>query len=113
MSSSVQRRPRTSSQSGPPTPLVGIGRGMSHALRVRIVISLLETEAELSCTDLAGQLDTSLGKIDYHVKYLLALGLVESKRTRQGRGSRQHFYSLVPAVRDVFGTVVGLPPSSA
>lgn len=86
--------------------LVGIGRGLSHPLRIRIIISLLQARTELSSTDLAGRLGISLGNIDYHVKCLLALGIIESKRTHQGRGSRQHFYSLVPTVRDVFGTVV-------
>ena len=86
--------------------LVGVGRGLSHPLRIGIITTLLQSGAELSSTDLADRLDASLGTIDYHVKCLLALGFIESKRTHQGRGSRQHFYSLVPRVRDVFDAVV-------
>jgi DNA-binding transcriptional ArsR family regulator len=107
MSAAARSRGRSRSTKGrPQAPLVGIGRGLSHTLRVRIVISLLGTEAELSSTDLADQLGTSLGNIDYHVKYLLALGLIESKHERHGRGSIQHFYSLVPDVRNLFVAVL-------
>jgi predicted transcriptional regulator len=101
-----QPEPEQSAMARQQVGLVGVGRGLSHPLRIRIIISLLQARTELSSTDLAGRLDTSLGNIDYHVKCLLALGIIESKRTHQGRGSRQHFYSLVPTVRDVFGTVV-------
>ncbi|HEY6779461.1 MAG TPA: winged helix-turn-helix domain-containing protein [Thermoleophilaceae bacterium] len=89
-----------------------MGRGLSHTLRIRIIMSLLETKAELSATDLANRLGTSVNKIDHHVKCLLALRMIESKRTHQGRGARQHFYSLTPAVRDLLAAVVRhpLPP---
>lgn len=92
--------------------LVEMGRGLSHTLRIRIIISLLEAKAELSSTDLANRLDSSVNKIDHHVKCLLALGMIESTRTHQGRGARQHFYSLVPAVRELLAAVVRhpLPP---
>ena len=92
--------------------LVEMGRGLSHTLRIRIIMSLLEAKVELSSTDLANRLDTSVNKIDHHVKCLLALGMIESTRTHQGRGARQHFYSLVPAVRDLLAAVVKhpLPP---
>lgn len=95
--------------------LVEMGRGLSHTLRIRIIMSLLEAKVELSSTDLANRLDTSVNKIDHHVKCLLALGMIESTRTHQGRGARQHFYSLVPAVRDLLAAVVKhpLPPGVA
>lgn len=75
-------------------------------------MSLLEAKRELSTTDLANRLGTSVNKIDHHVKCLSALGMIESKRSRQGRGTRQHFYLLAPAVRDLLIAIVRhpLPP---
>ena len=101
-----EQRPERSAMVSQQLGLVGVGRGLSHPLRIRIITSLLQAGAELSSSDLANRLDASLGNIDYHVKCLLALGIIESKRTHQGRGSRQHFYSLVPVVRDLFGAMV-------
>ncbi len=89
--------------------LADMGRGLSHMRRVEIITALLEATSELSATDLANQLDTSVNRIDHHVKYLLALGMIESKRSRQVRGTRQHFFLLVPAVRDLLVAVARHP----
>jgi DNA-binding transcriptional ArsR family regulator len=93
-------------EGGHQAPLRVLGRGLGHAVRVRIVTSLLGAEDELSSVDLADQLDMNLGSIEYHLGYLLALGMIESKRAGNGRGSLQHFYSLVPDVRNLFVAVI-------
>ena len=70
---------------------------------------LLDATSELSTTDLADQLGTSVNRLDHHVKYLLALGMIESRRSRQVKATRQHFYLLVPAVRTLFIEIVRHP----
>jgi DNA-binding transcriptional ArsR family regulator len=82
--------------------LAEMGRGLGHRWRISILTALLEAPNELSTTDLADQLDTTISRLDHHVKYLLALGMIESTRSRQVKGTRQHFYLLVPAVRMLF-----------
>lgn len=89
--------------------LVEMGRGLSHRWRIAIIMSLLQATSELSTTDLANRLGTSVSRIDHHVKCLLALGMIESKRSHQARGTRQHFYLLVPAVRDLLAAVARHP----
>ena len=63
-----------------------MGRGLSHMWRIAIIMALLEATSELSTTDLANRLGTSVNRIDHHVKSLLTLGMIESKRSRQVRG---------------------------
>jgi predicted ArsR family transcriptional regulator len=89
--------------------LAEMGRGLSHMWRIAIIRALLEATSEHSTTDLANRLDTSVNRIDHHVKYLLTLGMIESKRSRQVRGTRQHFYLLVPAVRELLAAIVRHP----
>lgn len=72
-------------------------------------MALLETSSELSTTDLAARLDTQVSSLDHHVKYLAALGMIASTRSRRVKGTDQHFYLLVPAVRDLFEAIVEHP----
>ncbi len=106
---SASARRRRSPEARSRLGLVEMGRALGHARRIKIMMLLLESTTELSSTDLANLLDTSVNKIDHHVKCLLVLGLIESKRTRQGLGACQHFYVLVPAAQEFFEAVVEHP----
>jgi DNA-binding transcriptional ArsR family regulator len=96
-----------------PIRLAGIGQALSHPTRIGIIVALREEGTELSSSDLAQCLATKLGAIDYHVKVLLSLGIVESQRTHQGRGSRQHFFALTPDARSVLAAVAEYQPSKS
>lgn len=49
-------------------------------------------ERRASPTELASTLDVPVGKVSYHVRTLLNLGLVELVATRPARGAVEHFY---------------------
>jgi DNA-binding transcriptional ArsR family regulator len=69
---------------------------LSHPLRRRILRATLADESEISPRELASALDQSLARVSYHVRILAKCEALELVRTRQIRGSTQHFY--VPAV---------------
>jgi DNA-binding transcriptional ArsR family regulator len=49
-------------------------------------------DGETSPSDLAEVLGRPLSNVSYHVRVLLNCGVLELVRTRQVRGSMQHFY---------------------
>jgi DNA-binding transcriptional ArsR family regulator len=63
---------------------------LKHPLR-REILKTMAT-GETSPRDLAKTLDRPLSNVSYHVRVLVDCGVVELVRTRQVRGSMQHFY---------------------
>jgi DNA-binding transcriptional ArsR family regulator len=63
-------------------------KAMSHPLRVRILAMLDERQA--SPNQLAGWLDASLGTVAYHVRTLLACGLIALMIETRVRGAVEH-----------------------
>src|SRR3954469_11625510 len=83
----------TSSSDGRPageTSEARIAKVPAHPLRARILQRLGERVA--SPADLAGELDSPLGVISYHVRMLRDYDCVELVRTEPRRGALQHFY---------------------
>lgn len=69
-----------------------LARTQIHPLKMRI-IELYATGAELTPVDVQRELDEpKLGNVSYHVRALLADGLIELVRTEQRRGALAHFY---------------------
>src|SRR4051794_37828743 len=62
----------------------------AHPLRVRILAILEQRVA--SPSEIAGELDASLGVVSYHVRRLEALGLIKLVRTTPRRGAVEHHY---------------------
>jgi len=65
---------------------------LGHPIRRQILRELIKGDKELSPRELASDLDQPLSKVSYHVRVLAEHGTVELVRTRQNRGSTQHFY---------------------
>ena len=72
--------------------LAHLFRGLSHPLRLRIVLAL--DTGVLSPSELHQQLDAPLGLVAYHVRALRDDQLVELVDTRAARGSIESFYRL-------------------
>jgi DNA-binding transcriptional ArsR family regulator len=64
---------------------------LKHPLRRRILRSMPEGEPA-SPRELAAELEEPLSNVSYHVRVLAECGVLELVRTRQVRGSMQHFY---------------------
>jgi DNA-binding transcriptional ArsR family regulator len=69
---------------------------LAHPLRRQILRKML-AGGQTSPRDLAAGLDEPLSALSYHVRVLAECGAIKLVRTRQIRGSTQHFYR--PAVR--------------
>jgi DNA-binding transcriptional ArsR family regulator len=67
-----------------------LAKALAHPLRVAILAELEERTA--SPSDLATDLDASLGLVSYHVRTLARLGLVKLVETRPRRGALEHYY---------------------
>lgn len=80
------------------TRLALLGRALSNPLRVRIAVALMDRD-EASPSELAKDLDESLGNLSYHVRYLYDLGFLELSRMVPRRGALEHFYRLQPPLR--------------
>jgi len=63
---------------------------LAHPLRVRILAILEQRVA--SPSEIAGELDASLGVVSYHVRRLEALGLIKLVRKTPRRGAVEHYY---------------------
>jgi DNA-binding transcriptional ArsR family regulator len=63
---------------------------LRHPLRRQILTTM--GDGETSPRDLAEVLGRPLSNVSYHVRVLLNCGVLELVRTRQVRGSMQHFY---------------------
>jgi DNA-binding transcriptional ArsR family regulator len=67
-----------------------LAKALAHPLRVAILTALEDRTA--SPSDLAVELDASLGLVSYHVRTLARLGLVKLVDTRPRRGALEHYY---------------------
>jgi DNA-binding transcriptional ArsR family regulator len=65
---------------------------LGHPLRRRILRKMIGGSAEISPLELAAKLDEPLSALSYHVRVLAECGAIRLVRTRQIRGSTQHFY---------------------
>lgn len=70
---------------------------LAHPLRRQILRKMLGGGGQTSPRDLAAGLDQPLSALSYHVRVLAECGAVKLVRTKQIRGSTQHFYR--PAVK--------------
>jgi DNA-binding transcriptional ArsR family regulator len=65
---------------------------LAHPLRRQILRKMLSTGGQTSPRDLAASLDQPLSALSYHVRVLAECGAIKLVRTKQIRGSTQHFY---------------------
>ena len=70
---------------------------LGHPLRRRILRRMIEEGGEISPRELAADLVEPLSALSYHVRVLAECGAIKLVRTKQIRGSTQHFYR--PAVK--------------
>jgi DNA-binding transcriptional ArsR family regulator len=68
-----------------------LAKALAHPLRTRILASLEERTA--SPSELAGELDASLGVVSYHVRRLEALGFLKLVKREPRRGAVEHYYT--------------------
>jgi DNA-binding transcriptional ArsR family regulator len=64
---------------------------LRHPLRRRILQAMQDGDP-ISPRELATNLAQPLSNVSYHVRVLVGCGVLELVRTRQVRGSMQHFY---------------------
>jgi DNA-binding transcriptional ArsR family regulator len=67
-----------------------LAKALAHPLRVAILAVLEERTA--SPSEIATELDASLGVVSYHVRMLARYGLVKLVETRPRRGALEHYY---------------------
>lgn len=65
---------------------------LGHPLRRRILRKMIAAGGEISPLELADQLDEPLSALSYHVRVLADCRAVRLARTKQVRGTTQHFY---------------------
>lgn len=65
---------------------------LAHPLRRTILRTMLDQGGETSPRELSVQLSEPLSALSYHVRVLAECGALKLVRTRQIRGSTQHFY---------------------
>jgi DNA-binding transcriptional ArsR family regulator len=65
-------------------------KALSHPIRARALMILAERVA--SPSDIAEELDESLGVVAYHMRTLEGLGCIELVRRAQRRGAVEHYY---------------------
>jgi DNA-binding transcriptional ArsR family regulator len=71
---------------------------LAHPLRRRILRAMIADESEISPRELASNLEQPLARLSYHVRVLADCSALKPTRTKQVRGSTQHFYrSIVEA----------------
>jgi DNA-binding transcriptional ArsR family regulator len=68
-----------------------LAKALAHPLRTRILASLEGRTA--SPSELADELDASLGVVSYHVRRLEALGFLKLVRREPRRGAVEHYYT--------------------
>ena len=68
-----------------------LAKALAHPLRTRILASLEGRTA--SPSELADDLDASLGVVSYHVRRLEALGFLKLVRREPRRGAVEHYYT--------------------
>jgi DNA-binding transcriptional ArsR family regulator len=72
---------------------------LGHPLRRRILREMISMRGEVSPRELAAKLSEPLSALSYHVRVLAECEAIELVRTRQIRGSTQHFYRAVVKAR--------------
>jgi DNA-binding transcriptional ArsR family regulator len=65
---------------------------LGHPLRRRILRKMMEGNGEISPRELALDLSEPLSALSYHVRVLAECDAIKLVRTKQIRGSTQHFY---------------------
>jgi DNA-binding transcriptional ArsR family regulator len=65
---------------------------LGHPLRRQILRRMIVASGETSPRELAATLEQPLSALSYHVRVLAECGAIRLVRTRQIRGSTQHFY---------------------
>lgn len=70
---------------------------LGHPLRRRILRRMIKEGGQISPLELSIDLDEPLSALSYHVRVLADCEAIKLVRTKQIRGSTQHFYR--PAVR--------------
>src|SRR4051794_14182565 len=70
---------------------------LGHPLRRRILRKMLQEGGQASPRELAIGLEEPLSALSYHVRVLAECEAIKLVRTKQIRGSTQHFYR--PAIR--------------
>jgi DNA-binding transcriptional ArsR family regulator len=68
-----------------------LAKALAHPLRTRILAALEGRTA--SPSELAGELDASLGVVSYHVRRLQALGFLKLVKRVPVRGAVEHYYT--------------------
>lgn len=68
---------------------------LGHPMRRQILRRMLGDGGEISPRELAAQLHQPLSALSYHVRVLAECKAIELVRTRQIRGTTQHFYRAV------------------
>jgi DNA-binding transcriptional ArsR family regulator len=68
-----------------------IAKALSHPLRQRLLMAY--SNREVSPSQVARELDESLGDVSYHTKRLVEHGCLELVRAVRGRGGGKHFYT--------------------
>lgn len=74
-----------------------IVKALAHPIRVRI-LGILEHRVA-SPSELATELDASLGLVSYHVRTLERLGVIKLAREARRRGAIEHYYRVVERAR--------------
>jgi DNA-binding transcriptional ArsR family regulator len=70
-----------------------VARGALHPLRIRIIEKAAAAPNErFSPAELAAEFGEPLGNVSYHVRALVAEGLLAKAGTQPRRGAIQHFY---------------------
>jgi len=72
---------------------------LGHPLRRQILRKMIKDGGEVSPRQLATSLSVPLSALSYHVRVLAECEAVELVRTRQIRGSTQHFYRSIVRAR--------------
>ena len=76
-------------------------KALGHPLRRRIIEAAIAAEGEaLSPATLSRQLDAQVSLVAYHVKQLVAAGLLKPAGQRPVRGAVEHYYEPVPGLEE-------------
>jgi DNA-binding transcriptional ArsR family regulator len=86
-----------------------LAKALAHPIRTRILAALEGRTA--SPSDLAAELDVSLGVLSYHVRRLSALGFIKLVKRVPRRGAVEHYYTATMRPRisdDAWGAMPGI-----
>lgn len=72
-----------------------------HPLREQIVDIMRSCDRPMSPAQLSRITGATLGSVAYHVRTLVAAGIVELNREGRARGAVEHFYALAPGQDEV------------